>query len=758
MKKTFFLVFAFLLGTAFCSAQNTKLQKQEVDYVNSYIGTAQSTMGGMFPCVNPPFAMTTFTPQTGENCIGRVSYLYEDSTIMGFIASHQPTVWMGDYGYVSVMPQVGKLKVLPQQRKMAFKHSEEFVSPYLYKVKLNINKKQSIKAEMTATGRCGILRFTFPESEESHLVFQAINIDDAPEPDWIPYLNSKEARLQQMIAYIHVNKEKNEITGYNPDRQSLNFGPELKNFKGWFIIRFDKAFTSFGCWNNDSIKPFLEELSGRKRLGAYVSFATRNNETVKAKIATSFISLDQARENLTREIPDWDFDKVVVQTRNSWQTELEKIKIEGVSEDQKYVFYTSFYHCLLFPREFSEYGRYYSAFDDKIHSGVSYTDYSLWDTFRAQHPFLIFVEPERVSAMITSMLQMYKEGGWLPMWPNPAETNIMIGTHADAVIGDAYLKGIRNYDIDLAYEAMRKNSFMATECDATTNKMFDRQRWTCFEGQAGLQFYHSLGYIPSDYKSESVSRTIEYGIDNYATAQIAKDLGKTDDYERLTAWSKNYKNLYNSESGFLSPRLYNGKWDAKTDEGFTEGSPWTYLFGAMHDVYGSIEMMGGNENFAARLDKNFADNHYMHDNEPGHHYIYLYDYCGQPWKTQELVRKQTSINYSNKPDGINGNDDCGQMSAWYIFSVMGFYPVTPASGLYAIGAPQFPKLTLNYIAFGKPCKLEIIANNLSEKNKYVQKVTLDGQVIKTPFISHQQITNGKKLVFEMGMNPVLKWE
>jgi len=748
----FFLVFVYVTG------YGQKKTKQEVDFVNSYIGTAASGAGGLLPSCGAPFAMTSFTAQTGQNCISRMPYLYEDSTILGFIATHQPTVWMGDYGYVSVMPQIGKLKVLPDERKLKFKHNDEIVSPYYYAVKMKTEDRKEIKAEMTASERCGILKFTFPASKESHVIVQSLNIDDAPEPEWMTNLNSKENRLKTMIAYMQINKEKNEITGYNPDRHSFNLGPQLKIFKGYFIIQFDKPFNAFGMWNNDSIMPMIKEASAKKRLGAYISFTTKNNEVIKVKIATSFISIEQARENLNQEIPDWDFDKVSKQTRNIWQQNLEKIKVEGISEDQKAIFYTSYYHCLLYPRIFSEYGKYYSAFDDKIHDGVSYNDYSLWDTFRALHPFLIFTHPERVSEMITSMLQIYREGGWLPMWPNPAESNIMIGTHADDVIADAYIKGIRNFDINLAYEAMRKDAMMATECDATNNKMWDRQVWSCYEGQAGLQFFHTLGYIPSDYKAESVSRTIEYGICDYSIAQVAKELNKTDDYEKLMQWSKNYKNLYNKETGFLSARLFNGNWDSNPNEGFTEGSPWTYLFGAMHDIQGSIEMMGGNEKFTAQLDRNFQEDHYKHDNEPGHHYLYLYDYCGQPWKAQELARKHTTVNYRNRPDGINGNDDCGQMSAWYLFSVMGFYPVTPASGIYAIGAPQFPKIVLNLQVEGKPHKITILANNISEQNKYIQKVILDGKNIDKPFISHKEFINASNLVFEMGNKPNYNWK
>lgn len=552
-------------------SQKSVQKKQEIDFVNSWIGTAISSDGGLVPMVGPPFAMTNFTPQTRENHICQSSYWYEDSTIFGFLATHQPAVCMGDYGYVSIMPEIDELNVLPDKRRLTFKHADEFVSPYMYRVKMKVNPKKFIKAEMTATERCGILQFTFPASKIAHLLIQAVNIDDTPEPDWDPSFYSKVNRYKSIIAYININKDKNEITGYNPDRQSLDLGPELKNFKGYFIIQFDKPFTEFGIWKNDTIQPGLTEGFGRKRMGAYISFATKNNETYSVKIATSFISLDQARENLNHEIPGWNIYKVEEQTRDAWQKSLEKIKIEGVTDDEKTIFYSSFYHCLLYPRIFSEYGKYYSAFDDKIHVGVSYNDYSLWDTYRAEHPFLIFVEPARVSDMITSMLQMYREGGWLPMWPNPAETNIMIGTHADDVIADAYIKGIRGFDVALAYEAMRKDDFMSTECDVTGNKMLDRQTWSCFEGQAGQAFFHSVGYVPSDFKGESVSRTFDYGVDDYCTAQMAKDLGKNDDYERLMQWSHNYRNLYNKETGFFAPRFFNGEWDPKKMEDLLKG-------------------------------------------------------------------------------------------------------------------------------------------------------------------------------------------
>ncbi|HEU4788198.1 MAG TPA: GH92 family glycosyl hydrolase, partial [Flavobacterium sp.] len=524
------LPFIFFLFTSYSFSQ----KKQEIDYVNSYIGTAEKGEGGLALSVGPPFTMTNFSPQTCENIISRMYYVYEDTSILGFIASHQPTVWMGDYGYVSVMPEIGTLKLKPEDRKLSFSHKDEIASPYYYSVKMKTEEKKIIKAEIAATERCGIFKFTFPKSKNSHLVFQSINIEDKKDEDGI---NSKENRANKLTAFIKFDKAKNQIIGYNPDRASFDIGPELKNFKGYFVIQFDKPYDAFGTWNNDKAFPSSEELAAKKRLGAYVSFSTKENEVVKVKIATSFISIEQAEENLSREIPDWDFDKTASQTKKAWQSNLEKIKIDGVDEEKKKIFYTAYYHTLLFPRQFSEYGKYYSPFDDKIHEGISYTDYSLWDTFRALHPFLLFVQPDRVNDMITSMLNIYKEGGRLPMWPNPAESNIMIGTHADAVIADAYVKGVRGYDTKLAYEAMRKDAMIATDCDGEKNKMLDRQNWGCYEGQAGLQFFHTLGYIPSDYKSESVARTIEYGIDDYCVAQVAKDMNKKDDFEKLTVWS-----------------------------------------------------------------------------------------------------------------------------------------------------------------------------------------------------------------------------
>lgn len=745
MKRDFRKMLCVLLLTLI-NATSWAQDKMKVDYVNPLIGTSilgfseGKDGGGTMPCVGPPFAMTNFVAQTRENKISEMPYVYEDSSIKGFMATHQPTVWMGDYGYVSIMPQIGDLKLLPNDRALPFSHKDEISKPNYYSVVMR-EGKNSIKGEIAATSRCGMFQFTFPKSEQSHLIIQGTNITE----------NKKNFQ-----GYIKIDEEEQEITGYNPERMSSHLGPELSNFKGYFVIQFDTEFESFGTWNSFRTEPDIVPLAKEQygsRMGGYISFKTKKNEIVKVKIATSFISLEQARKNLKIEIPHWEFDTVVQETRQVWEENLSRIEVKSESEDKKSIFYTALFHTMLFPREFSEYGRYYSPFDDQVHEGISYNDFSLWDTFRALHPLLHFTQPERVSPMVQSLLQMYQEGGWLPKWPNPTYTNIMVGTHADAVIADAYVKGFRDYDIDLAYEAVRKNAIQPPYLDTEKN-WGDRNEGVLYEARGGLSFYHSLGYVAADRTRESVTRTIEFGIDDFSIAQMAKDLNKQEDYDRLMGWSKNYKNLYNPSTGFLNARLFNGDWHRNSQEGFTEGGKWTYHFGAMHDISGMIDLYGGKKEFTKKLDENFSDGHYRHDNEPGHHYAYLFNYAGQPWKTQELIRKHTSEeNFRNEPLGINGNDDCGQMSAWYVFGVMGFYPVTSATEIYALGAPQFPEITMRLLKDGEPKKFTITANKLSDVNKYIQSVTLDGKMLATPFITYSQIMSSSSLVFEMGNKP-----
>ncbi len=718
------------------------LGQEPIEEVNPMIGTTGPTendYGGMIPGVTTPFGMTHWTAMTRENKISVYSYNYSDKTIQGFLGTHQPAIWMGDYGYVSLMPSSGELKT---SRKLPFDHWDETSAPNYYSVKMDDGGKP-LKVEMTATTRAGFLRLTFPAAQASHIVVTA-------------------SRSEQFKGFIQINRNEREIVGYNADRMSAHLGPPLPNFKGYFVIQFSKPFASSGTWEDDTIQPGNEQQSGH-RIGGYASFPTTQDEVIEVKIGTSFISIDQARDNLKREIPRWNFDRVKTAGRRVWNEALGKIKIQGGTKDERVNFYTGMYHTLLFPRIFSEYGRYYSAFDDRVHNGVSYNDYSLWDTFRAEHPLLLLTQPDKVPDMITSLLQMYTEGGWMPKWPNPTYSNIMIGTHADSVIADAYVKGIRGFDLKKAYAATYKDAMTPPDGD-TNNRWLDRAPWTAFEARGGLTWYKSLGYVPQDKTDESVSRTLEFAYDDFCVAQLAQAVGRQSDYELLMARSRNYKNLYDPAKGFMRPKNADGSWDEESwstrEErmpGFTEGGPWTYLFCEMQDIPGMIALMGGKQQFVTKLDENFSGGHYRHSNEPGHHYTYLYDYGGQPWKTQEKVREAMVLNYRNAPDGLSGNDDCGQMSAWYIFSAMGFYPVTPGSPVYAIGSPLFARATIMLQGPYKKGPFTVIARNQSPRNKYIQSATLNGKPLTEPFIRHADIANGSTLVFVMGPQPNKNW-
>jgi len=369
---------------------------------------------------------------------------------------------------------------------------------------------------------------------------------------------------------------------------------------------------------------------------------------------------------------------------------------------------------------------------------------------------LIFIAPEHVGGMVQSLIQMYEEGGYMPKWPNPTYTGIMIGTHADAVVADAVVKGVKGFDIQKAYKACWKDAMVPSVGDSI-NRWADRAPFNGIEARAGLSWYMKLGYVPVDKTNESVSNTLEGAYDDFCVAQVAKAAGNMEDYEMFMKRSRNYVNVFNPATGMMAPRKADGSWEANTKAGFTEGSPWTYLFGVQHDIPGLMNLMGGKDAFLKKLNANFRGAHYIHMNEPGHHYTYLYNYAGQPWKTQRLVALNRTFLYRNNADGMDGDDDCGQMSAWYVFSALGFYPVTPGTDVYAIGTPQFPKATLYPDPNNRDKKFEIIAHNVSLLNYYVQSVTLNGVKLTEPFLHHADIINGGKLVFEMGPRPNKEW-
>lgn len=711
-------------------ADETPKPTAPVDWVNTFIGTGGdgAEYGGTMPFVTTPFGMTNWTAQTRQNRISVSSYEYDDIYIQGFIGTHQPAIWMGDYGYVTLMPEIGSANYAPEARRLAFTHKDEVSTPYYYAVKMGPDPAHTILAEMTATDHAGYLRFTYPREAKANVLI--------------------EATRPGIEGFVSIDADRNEIVGYNPDRMDAHLGPlALKNFKGYFVVRFKQRFAAAKVYEGVLTWPNKKEVTG-DNVGALVSFDTRNSDVVDAQVGTSFISIEQARANLDAEMPGWNFEGIRDALKTTWSQKLGIASIEGATDDQRRIFYTGLYHALLYPKLFSEHGRYYSAFDDKVHEGTSYTAYSIWDTFRAENSLLTIFAPERIDGMVQALLQDYREGGWMPKWPNPSYTNIMIGTHADSLVAEAINKGFKGFDYELAYQAVHKDATVPPDGD-TTRRWFDREPCTPYEARAGLSYAKTLGYIPADKISESASSTQEEAYDDYAVAQVAKAVGKNDAYDFFMKRSTDYRKLFNPARGFMQAKNMDGTW-ASPDEGWTEGDQWVYLFAALHDVPGVVKLLGGPQAAAAKLDAHFNGGHNRHDNEPSHHYGYLYDFAGQPWKTQARVREIARDAYSNTPNGVLGNEDCGQMSAWYIFTAMGFYPLNPASAEYVIGSPLFTRVSLN-LPNGK--RFEITAPANSERNVYIQSVTLNGKPLDKPVITYAQIEAGGSLHFDMGPKP-----
>jgi predicted alpha-1,2-mannosidase len=715
------MLFPCLLGlaiTSTCAAQDAS------HWVNPMIGTGAGPIGygGTMPFVTPPFGMTNWTAQTRQNKLGGVSYKYDDTTISGFMGTHQPAIWMGDYGYVTIVPEVDKLKLTPEERQLGFRHVDETARPDLYSVKLDAGDGRSIRTEMTATERCAYLRFTFPANDSSLVVI--------------------EASRPEASGFAKVDAASHEISGYNPARTDSGLGPfKLVNFKGYFVVQFRQAFADSGTYGPTQQDP-------HRPTGAYARFKTAGQEVVDVRVGTSFISVDQARQNLEREIPQWDFEAVRAKLQAAWNEKLNRISLEGATEDQRRIVYTGLYHALLYPRVFSEYGRYYSAFDDQIHTGESYTAYSTWDTFRAEFSLLTLLAPERIDGMIQALLQNFQEGGWMPKWPNPSYTNIMIGTHADSLVAEAMRKGFKGFDYQLAWAAVYKDAMTPPDGD-TLRRWYDREKDTPYEARAGLTYLKQVGYVPADTTAEAASRTLEDSYDDWCVSQIAKQLGKLSDFNFFQNRAHNYENIFNKSTGFMQARNLDGSW-ASPDAGWTEGDTWVYTFAVMQDLPGLIKLMGGKDKYNERLDQHFSGHHNVHKNEPSHHYGYLYDFSGQPWKTQAKVREIANAEYANLPAGLDGDDDCGQMSAWYLFTALGFYPVNPASGDYVVGSPLFDKMTLK-LANGK--MFTVTAKNNGSKNIYIQSATLNGHALTVPVITYEDIVGGATLDYVMGPKP-----
>ena len=530
-----------------------------------------------------------------------------------------------------------------------------------------------------------------------------------------------------------------------------HLGPsKLSNFKGYFVIQFRQAPLNAKTYG-------MEQENAISSRGAYAEF--KSGETVEVRVGTSFLSIDQARDNLKSEMPRWDFDEVRQRLRAVWNEKLSRMQVDGATEKENTRLYTALYHALLYPRIFSEGGHYYSAFDDHVHKGESYTAYSIWDTFRAENSLLTLLAPERVDGMITALLQNFKEGGWMPKWPNPGYTNIMIGTHADSLVSEAMRKGFGGFDRDVAWQAVYKDAMTPPDGD-TTRRWLDREKHTPYEARAGLTYYKQLGYIPTDKTDEASSRTLEDSYDDWCVAQIAKVLGHDEDYRFFLHRSLNDRNLYNPAIGMMNGKTSDGKWAPlgaaqdspanRSMSGWTEGDAWVYTWSALHDQAGLLQLMGGAEAYDAKLDLHFNGGHNVHRNEPSHHYGYLYDFGGQPWKTQRKVRHIATEEYGMALEAWMGMTIADRCRHGCCLLRWDFYPVNPASGDYMIGSPLYRGISLK-LDNGKIFRVE--AENNSETNVYIQSATLDNKPLEIPVITWEQIQSGTTLHFVMGPQP-----
>jgi len=753
VKIFFLLIMAAIIGSG-C------WEKRIVDYVDPLIGT--SYHGHTFPGASLPGGLVQLSPDTDISgwdwCSG---YHYSDSSIMGFSHLHRSGMGAGDWGDVLFMPTTGKLKIIPGSKSVpgegyrsGFSHKEEEASPGYYSVKL---RDYDIKAELTVSPRAGYQRYIFPESDSSHILIDLNHgIGDSCTSAGVKIISD------------------NEIEGY---RSSTGF---VKKQDVYFCAQFSKPFSSSGTWKDLKTNPGSKGESGNN-IGVYVNYVTSAGEPVEVRVGISYTSIDQARLNLNKEIPEWQFDKVREKAAMIWNRELNKIKAEfDWNIDDKYknehlvTFYTALYHSLLFPSAFGDVDGKYIGLDDQIHTANHFTyssDFSLWDTFRAEMPLFTLIQPQRSNDAINTMISQYVQGGWLP---TPQQfgnsyTNDMIGDHPVVVILDAYLKGIRDFDAAKAWEAVKKN--------AMETPSGHRSR-----GRVGLDYYLKYGYLPYDKISQSVSRTLEYAYNDWCAAQFAKSLGKTDDYTLFINRALSYRNVIDTMTGLARPKDSTGLWlkpfnptfvGHGKERHYTEANAWQYTWFVPHDVKGLIELEGGREKFVMKLDTLFTMSsevqstvsdvtgligQYAHGNEPSHHTLYLYDYAGAPWKTQSLARKVMDELYSAGPAGLCGNEDMGQMSAWYVFSAMGFYPVTPGQNTYVFGSPVFSKVTI-YLdkTYYNGRKFVIEAKNNSRENKYIQSATLNGKTYNKPWFSQSDIKDGGVLIFEMGPEPKKEW-
>lgn len=717
-----------------CAVGSLCAQAGPASFVDETIGTAHE--GQTFLAAGPPFAMTQWAPETRPGNVKCVAPNYAaDKRIEGFRGSHFLSgSCTQDYGSATLMAVSGELKLGAEERGSAF--SGQVAEPQQYRVRLD---DYGIDVAMAGTTRAGMMRFRFERPGKSWIVVEA---------------NSAKGE-----GTVEIDAARNEIRVVNPVRRLYAGSGKLAGFSGYFVVQFDHKFRVGGTWaGSESHEGATSQQGAEGTPGAYVSFDLKPGETVQAKIGSSFTSLDEARKNLESEVPGWDFNRVVEQTRTAWNKALGKIEITADAR-QKRIFYTALYHAMLLPRVFSDVSGTYPGFANEGRTETAkdftyYCDFSLWDTFRAVHPLLTILDPARELDMVKSLIAQGEQGGFLPIFPAwNSYTSEMVGDHGVSVITDAYFKGIRGFDVDEAYRRMKKN---ATELPKSRELYIDGR------GRRGLSSYMKYGYIPLEdhlsdafHKNEQVSRTLEYAYDDALVGDMAEALGHKEDAELFRKRALNYRNVIDRQTGFARGRHEDGSWDGPFDPTkpatyITEGLPIQYTFFVPQDVPGLIEWVGGREAFIAKLDELFTHGLYNHGNEPSHHIAYLYDNAGAAWKTQERVRELMETQYSDDAGGLAGNDDAGQMSAWFVMSALGFYPVNPGRPEYEIGVPLYDEATI-HLDNGKT--LRIRAKGTSAKKKYIQSATLNGVPLHSYLLKHSEIVAGGELVFEMGEQP-----
>lgn len=739
-----FALFAVMLS---CSSN----LEDPVNLVNTLQGSNSErgfSTGNTYPAVAVPWGMNFWTPQTRANGDGW-QYVYTDLKIQGFKQTHQPSPWINDYGCFSVMPQQGEPEYNQKNRAASFKRENEIATPYFYKVELD----NGISAEMSASNTGAIFRFCYEGNDDAIVLL-----------DCFP-----------MKGKVAIDINNNKIYGYSNFRASNNNTVLPDNFATHFIVSFDKKISGFGIIQDGKIIENSDNIEGDK-VAAFVSFGKQKE--VNVKIASSFISLDQAVTNYSRELEGKDLNKIKEEAKRQWNKELSKIKVKGGTEDEQRTFYTAMYRSMLFPRKVHEYDKdgkqiHYGFFDGNVHDGPMYADNGFWDTFRAVHPLFTILKPSMSSEIMEALLNIYREGGWLPEWFSPAYKDCMIGQNSVSVITDALMKGIGSYD---------KNEMLMAILKCAENEGPNAT------GREGAKEYSQYGYVPCDAGiGESVSRTLEYAYNDFCISEYAQKTGQADTIvNKYRNRALNYKNVFDQDINFVRPKDSNGAWSDNYSPDmwgpdFTEGSAWHWTWCVFHDPAGLIKLMGGRENFIEMMDSVFvaeptvglgkrkemihemkemiAGNmgQYAHGNQPIQHMVYLYNYAGVPYKTQQKIHEITDkLYHSGISDGkgLCGDEDNGQTSAWYIFSALGFYPVCPGTGEYIIGSPMFGSTE---IALENGRKFIVKAKNYSTDNIYIQSAILNGKKFDKSFITHDQIMAGGTLEFMMGPEPNKEW-